>query len=173
MKGICIYWKSKRKVQELAKSSGLCMIFEGHMFVYTYNLKLRRKACLYKCVQLSILITLDRYRMVIVPGTWNRHLRPDIQPSLLLSVCHSCTLHNLAWLWLLGVTEKGFPLLLSDFANFIHNPSPTISQVYFLQINLHELHSEHWLSEVLKQSVEDSVHHTATNVRGTCKSAWP
>lgn len=58
-----------RKVQELAKSSGLCMSFEGHMFVYTYNLKLRRKACLYKCVQLSILITLDRYRMVIVPST--------------------------------------------------------------------------------------------------------
>lgn len=35
MKGIYIYRKSKRKVQELLKSSDLYMIFEGNMFVYT------------------------------------------------------------------------------------------------------------------------------------------
>lgn len=103
--------------------------------------------------------------MEIVPGTWNCHLRPDSQPSL-LSGCHSCILHSLAWFWFLCVIEKDLPLLLSNFASFIHNPGPTITQAYFLQINVH------WLSEVLTHMVEDNAHHIATN-RGTCKLPWP
>lgn len=90
--------------------------------------------------------------MKTIPGTWDRHLRPDIEPGL-LSGCHSHSLHSLAWFSFLCVIDKGLPLLLSDFANFIYNPGPTITQVSFLQINLHQLHSKHWLSELPKQMV--------------------
>lgn len=37
-----------------------------------------------------------------------------------------------AWFDFLHVVDNGLQLLVSDFANFIYNPGPTITQVLFL-----------------------------------------